>query len=83
MCNRNPDCTENTCSSRNCRCVNGKCVDTQTLLDSRPNLGGCSSNKNCPLGEICSNGICTDFLCSLNIECLPTERCINGKCRPM
>lgn len=43
---------------------------------------GCTSNSDCPPGQICQNGQCINQPsgCTTNLDCNPGEICLNGQC---
>jgi hypothetical protein len=57
--------------------------------DSSQTDGGiilCDTNDDCPLGQFCDDGICTEVRdggeCTRDLDCSPGETCVNGTCVP-
>ena len=46
----------------------------------------CDTNDDCPLGQYCDDGICTELRdggeCTRDLDCSPGEVCVDGSCIP-
>lgn len=53
--------------------------DTKSL--SSDEFGGvCSTDSDCPSGQICVNGKCVNAICSIDSDCPDGFICVNGRC---
>ena len=62
------ECADAEC----CECVNGQCV-------KKDGGNGCTSDDDCPDGQICVNGVCVDG-CKTDDDCPGSAICVDGRC---
>ena len=89
-----PCAADTDCPPRN-RCITGFCraecaLDTDCPRQHRCDNGfcqpgtACTSNQQCPAGQICRGSICTiesSPTCTQNTDCAPGQRCVENRCR--
>lgn len=78
-CGAREGCVCGRCTVQVCRfsseCAAGlQCVGTPRRCANR-----CSSDTDCPAGEICGDGACTEA-CAADDACAHGERCLAGRC---
>ena len=78
-CRTDDDCPEGRCVSDRCTaCVcNDDCAGDQ-YCERGECVGGCESSDDCPVGEVCTGGLCLD--CETDDDCGLGEFCQGGRC---
>lgn len=76
-CGRNSECNAVN-HARSCSCLPGF---TGNSVLGCVRIQSCSSDRQCPNGARCYNGICS-VSCSSNRDCLDNELCIQNVCQP-